>query len=117
MFKHLLYSAVGVASALAVLTLDVAASSAGADPQRGREIAASSCRVCHGIDGIGTNPTVPHIAGESEMYLIKQLQDFRAGRRENAQMSVVAATLDDESIRHLAAWYSSIQISVTLPEF
>jgi cytochrome c553 len=116
MYSKLVTGAVGVACALALLTLDAAASSTGADAQRGRQIAASTCRVCHGIDGLGTNPTVPHIAGESEMYLIKQLQDFRAGRRENAQMSVVAASLDDESIRHLAAWYSSIKISVTLPE-
>ena len=116
MHPKLIKAALGMACALALVTIDASAAAHAADPQRGRAIAAASCRVCHGIDGIGTNPTVPHIAGESEMYLIKQLQDFRAGRRENAQMSVVAATLDDESIRHLAAWYSSIRITVTLPE-
>ena len=45
---------------------------ASADPAAGHEKAAM-CATCHGMDGIGTNPEVPHIAGESEIYLMAQL--------------------------------------------
>lgn len=99
---------------LAPFALPAHANSAG-DPAEGRKLA-SQCQVCHGMDGIGTNPTVPNIGGESAMYLTKQLQDFREGRRVNEQMSIMAEGLTDEQIAHLAAWYSSIEFSVTVPE-
>ena len=85
------------------------------DPAEGRKLA-TQCQVCHGMDGLGTNPTVPNIGGESVMYLTKQLEDFREGRRVNEQMTIMAEGLTDEQIAHLAAWYGSIEISVTMPE-
>ena len=59
---------------------------------------------------------MPHLAGESEIYLTKQLKAFRDGERNDPQMSIMAKPLSDEDIANLAAWYSSIKISVTLPE-
>ena len=70
-------------------------------------------QVCNGP---GTNPAIPNIGGESAMYLTKQLEDFREGRRINEQMSIMAEGLTDEEIAHLAAWYSAIEITVTMPE-
>ena len=87
---------------------------ASADPERGRDLA-KACVVCHGLDGVGTNPMVPNIGGQSEMYLIKQLQDFREGRREDLQMSIIAEVLTDEDIGDVAAWYSSILATYELP--
>lgn len=107
--------ALALVSVVAVAGLSHQAQASNGDPQRGRQLS-GSCQVCHGVNGVGTNPTVPNIAGESEQYLIKQLQDFRAGRRQNAQMSIMAANLSDEDIQHLAAWYSSFGFTVTMPE-
>lgn len=103
--------AVLFACALAVVP---SVSSAG-DPQAGKS-RASPCRVCHGLDGVGTNPMVPNIGGESFEYLTKQLKDFREGRRVNEQMSIMAADLTDEDIANLAAWYSRIEVSFTIPQ-
>ena len=75
-----------------------------------------TCRVCHGIDGVGTNPMIPNIGGQSAEYLSKQLQDFRAGRREDPQMTIIARDLTDEDIKALAAWYASITATYALPE-
>jgi cytochrome c553 len=77
---------------------------------------AKKCQACHGIDGVSKQAHVPHIAGESDIYLIKQLKAFRSGERQDPQMSVMAKPLSDEDIANLAAWYSSIKITVTLPE-
>lgn len=40
-----------------------------------------SCTYCHGVDGAIYDPTIPAIAGQSAVYLRKQLGDFRAGKR------------------------------------
>ena len=85
------------------------------DPVEGRAKAAM-CRTCHGVDGLATIPTAPHLAGESHVYLSSQLKAFRSGKREHEIMSVIAKQLSDKDIEDLAAWYSSIEISVTLPE-
>lgn len=85
------------------------------DPVEGKAKAAM-CRTCHGVDGLATIPTAPHLAGESHVYLSSQLKAFRSGKREHEIMTVIAKQLSDQDIEDLAAWYSSIEISVTLPE-
>jgi cytochrome c553 len=82
----------------------------------GRQKAQQICAVCHGIDGIGKNPDVPNLAGESPLYIEKQLKAFRSGERKHEQMSIIAQGLKDQDIRELAKWYSSIHIKVELPE-
>ncbi len=72
------------------LVLLAGQSAAAADAEIGRDLA-GPCRVCHGLDGVGTNPSVPNIGGQSAQYLVKQLHDFRDGRRENEQMSIIAS--------------------------
>ena len=86
-----------------------------ADPAAGRAKAAL-CRACHGIDGIAKIPIAPHIAGESTIYLQTQLKAFRSGKREHEIMSVIAKQLSDDDIANLAAWYSSIEFTVEIPE-
>lgn len=81
----------------------------------GRQMA-GQCAGCHGIDGIAKRPDVPHIGGESEIYLKSQLEAFRSGDRHHEQMSIIAQSLQEEDIAHLIAWYSSLQFSITLPE-
>ncbi len=85
------------------------------DPAAGKE-KARTCVNCHGLDGISRQPDAPHIAGQVEMYLIAQLEAFRAGERQNPQMNVVVEPLTDEDIEDLAAWYSGIEVTVTAPE-
>lgn len=84
------------------------------DAEEGRELA-RTCQVCHGLDGAGTNPSIPNIGGQSEMYLVKQLQDFRAGRRSDPQMTIISSALSDTEIRSLAAWYASIIATYDMP--
>ncbi|WP_417726751.1 c-type cytochrome [Roseovarius sp.] len=76
------------------------------NPEAGRKLA-SQCRTCHGIEGMAKMPIVPHIGGENPAYIEHQLTAFREGRRVHEMMSVVAASLSDQAIADLAAWYSS----------
>lgn len=86
-----------------------------ADPAAGKQ-KARMCQVCHGLDGIARLPEAPNLAGESTLYLERQLKAFRAGERKSPQMSVVAQALSDADIANLAAWYSSIEITAKMPE-
>lgn len=103
---------------LAAAVLLVAASTtAGAqDAKAGRAKASAQCAVCHGANGLSQHPEAPNLAGQVEMYVMKSLEDFRAGRRSNEMMTVVSKDLTDADIANLAAWYASIRITVEPPQ-
>jgi cytochrome c553 len=81
------------------------------DLKAGRE-KALMCQGCHGIDGLSKVPDAPNIAGQTEPYILTQLQAFKAGERKNDAMSVVVQGLSDSDIENLAAYYSAIEIQI-----
>jgi cytochrome c553 len=70
------------------------------------------CQACHGLDGLSKVPDAPNIAGQTEPYIVAQLQAYKSGARKNEAMSVVAPSLSDTDIEDLAAYFSAIEISV-----
>ena len=74
------------------------------------------CRVCHGIDGVGRDPTVPNVASERALYFAKRLRVFRSDARKHKKMTIIAGTLSDADIANLAVWHSAIELIVKLPE-
>jgi cytochrome c553 len=95
-----------------LLTLLLAGAATAATAQTAAPAKASQCFTCHGADGIAKMPDAPNLAGQNESYLVKALQDFKSGRRENEVMTLMAKPLSDEDIRQLAAYYSGIAIEV-----
>ena len=85
------------------------------DPAAGKA-KTRACLTCHGVDGMSRLPSAPNLAGQVEMYLARQLRDYRAGKRTHQIMSIVAKNLSDADIDDLAAWYASIKITVTPPD-
>ena len=73
------------------------------------------CQTCHGLDGKAKIPEAPNLAGQSELYLVKALKDYRSGARKNDMMSLVAPTLEDKDIDDLAAYYAAIEVTVAPP--
>ena len=69
----------------------------------------AACGACHGADGNSTNGEWPKLAGQNTVYLVKQLQDFKAGRRANPIMSGMAAPLSDQDMEDIAAYFSAQQ--------
>ena len=69
---------------------------------------AQVCQACHGADGNGTGDgQYPLLAGQYADYLEKALHDYRSGVRDNAIMAGLAATLSDQDIADLAAFYAT----------
>jgi cytochrome c553 len=65
------------------------------------------CAGCHMADGNSVNGMWPKLAGQHESYIIKQLQDFKAGDRVDPTMQPMAAGLSEDDMANLAAFYSS----------
>ena len=77
---------------------------------------AGMCNVCHGKNGLATNPEAPNLAGESAIYIEKQLVAFRSGERQHRQMTIIAKDLKDDDIKNMAAWYAAMKVTVELPK-
>jgi cytochrome c553 len=81
------------------------------DLQKGAAIAAAVCAACHTIDGNGTGPAFPKLAGQNAQYLVKQLNDFKVippaktALRPNAIMSPIAAALGEADMVNVATYY------------
>ncbi len=65
------------------------------------------CAACHGADGNSTTPANPSLAQQHPEYLVKQLQEFKNGKRDNAIMKGFASALSDEDMRNIAFWLAS----------
>ena len=83
-----------------------------ADPAKGKVIAETVCVACHGADGNSMASANPHLAGQVEQYLYKQLKNFKAAdgkpaARNNAIMAGMVAALSDEDMKNVAAWFAS----------
>ena len=77
------------------------------DPKAGEAKANTICMACHGPQGNAVVPTWPKLAGQHPNYIVKQLMDFKAGNRENAQMTPMAMPLTDQEVLDLATYYAS----------
>jgi cytochrome c553 len=95
----------------AAITLLLSASAwADGDPTRGRA-RAQMCEGCHGIADYRTAYPqvypVPKIGGQQAAYIVKSLQDYKTGARKHPSMRGIAATLSDQDMADLAAYYAS----------
>jgi cytochrome c553 len=84
------------------------------DAKIGRQ-KAQACMVCHGQNGLSTQPDAPNLAGQPALYISTQLKAYRSGDRRHETMAMMAQTLSDDDIQNVAAWFSSIRIEAHLP--
>jgi cytochrome c553 len=77
------------------------------DLARGQQIASSVCMACHAMDGSRGATANPILANQHPEYLVKQLHDYKAGKRQNAIMQGIASTLSDADMVSVAAFYAS----------
>jgi len=65
------------------------------------------CSACHGLDGNSVITANPKLASQHPEYLVKQLTEFKSGKRINAVMSGMAAGLSDDDMKGLATYFSN----------
>ena len=95
------------AASAAVLSFNAHAQAAKPDLAKGAASYGQVCVACHAADGNSTTPANPKLAQQHPEYLIKQLQEYKSGKRANAIMQGFAATLSDDDMRNIAYWLAS----------
>ncbi len=66
------------------------------------------CAACHGIDGDQTiDGQYPRIGGQYADYLLRAMQDYQNGRRDNAIMAGFVKELSTQDLADLAAFYAA----------
>ena len=84
---------------------------AAGDAAAGRSIS-QPCAGCHGVDGNAAIPNYPKLAGQHANYLVKQMQAFKSGMRDDAIMKGQVASLNDKAMQDLAAYFGSNKVSI-----
>ena len=83
----------------------LAASAQATYPNTGRDLAAS-CAICHGTNGTNAGG-LPNLAGQPQDYLVRQLRDFRDGKRPATIMHQISKGLTEEQIAAVTAYWSA----------
>jgi len=94
------YAATGAAAPVAVKVSKP-------DLVRGEATYTALCVACHAVDGNSGTPVNPKLAQQHPEYLVKQLQEFKSGKRKNAVMQGFAAALSEDDMKNIAYWAAS----------
>ena len=102
-----------IASVFVALAVNVAhaetAKAAKPDLAAGANKFGQVCVACHAADGNSMIPANPKLAQQHPEYLVKQLQEFKSGKRANAVMAGFAAMLSDDDMRNISYWLAKQQ--------
>ena len=69
------------------------------------------CGACHGADGNSALAMYPKLAGQNESYIVRQLTQFKDGKRVNAIMQPFASTLSAQDMHDVGAYFASKRAS------
>jgi cytochrome c553 len=85
------------------------------DAERGK-VLSYTCLGCHGIDNYkNVYPTysVPELGGQHAAYIVAALKEYRSGERSHATMHEQAASLSDQDMQDIAAYFSGTELTPT----
>ena len=94
-------------AALIVGSVGLAGAAQAADAAAGKA-KATSCGMCHGQSGEGTQMGTK-LAGEDPAKFIQAMNDYKSGKRDNAMMKTQATQLSADDFANLAAYYASLK--------
>ena len=76
------------------------------NPVTGKE-KSQLCQGCHGEFGNSSNSLIPKLAGQFGNYISKQVHNYQSGTRTHQIMSAMAATINDDDLADIAAYFAS----------
>lgn len=74
------------------------------DPAQGEAKYTAVCAACHGADGNSGTPANPKLAQQHPEYIVKQLEEFKSGKRVSPVMQGFAAQLSEADMKNIAAF-------------
>jgi cytochrome c553 len=78
-----------------------------ADVTAGETRYTAVCAACHGAGGNSGTPANPKLSQQHDAYIVKQLQEFKTGKRPNPIMQGFAAQLTEQDMKNVAAYLGS----------
>jgi len=106
-FARLLIATSALLACSLALANDTPAALAKADAAKGGALYGAVCTSCHGADGNSGVPIYPKLAQQHPEYIAKQLGEYKSGKRANAIMSGLAASLSEDDARNIGAFLTS----------
>ena len=95
------------ATAIPALAADAPAPAAKLDLAKGEASYSQVCVACHAADGNSMIPENPKLAQQHPEYLVKQLEEFKSGKRASAIMQGFASMLSDEDMKNISWWVAA----------
>ena len=77
------------------------------DLAKGEASYTAVCAACHGADGNSGTPVNPKLSQQHPQYLVKQLQEFKSGKRNNAVMKGFSTALSDDDMKNISYWLAA----------
>jgi cytochrome c553 len=77
------------------------------DLAKGEASYTAVCAACHGADGNSGTPANPKLAQQHPEYLVKQLQEFKSGKRNDPVMKGFASALSDDDMKNISYWVTA----------
>ena len=68
---------------------------------------ASACAICHGTEGRSPSKDLVPLAGLPSAYIVRQMVDFRDGKRPATVMHQIAKGYTDPQIDAMAGWFAA----------
>ena len=106
-FARLLIATCALAASSLALANDPPAAPSKADAAKGGALYGAVCTSCHGADGNSGAPIYPKLAQQHPEYIAKQLGEYKSGKRANAIMSGLAASLSEDDARNIGAFLAT----------
>jgi cytochrome c553 len=78
------------------------------DVAAGKAIAERDCKACHGANGGGVAPAIPHLAAQREGYLLASLKEYKDGKRSHAALKDMTKQMSEADLRNVAAYFASL---------
>jgi cytochrome c553 len=79
-----------------------------ADARAGKAIAEQQCQACHGLNGGGVAPAIPHLAAQRERYLLASLKEYKDGKRTHAALRDLTKSMSEADMSNLAAYFAGL---------
>jgi cytochrome c553 len=75
---------------------------------------ALNCTMCHGAQGM-SGSDAPNLSGQYPEVVMKQLQDYKAAKRDSPIMVALAKNLSERDVDDLAAYFAGLPKARTAP--
>lgn len=97
----------GLALTCAGMTASNAGPAIKGDAAKGAALMTERCAACHGPDGNSLAANFPKLAGQHAEYLMLELKEYQANRRQSEVMQPIVKDLSEEDITNLAVFLTA----------